>query len=274
MKITYYGTAAGEGWPGVFCQCPLCQEARRLGGKNIRTRSQALINDDPLLDLPPDNQLHSLCYGLDLGRVRALLFTHSHSDHCYPEDLEFLQEGYTHTYKARLQVYGNESVGRGVARACGGLGGERLRFDFHEVETNVPIPVLNYTVTPLRTTHAPEERCLFYHIAQGERSILYAHDTGALSEENLSTLAALPGKLSLVSLDCTCQKHRDGTYHMGLADNVEQKERLLKLGLADERTIWIVNHFSHNGGWLHEEISAQAARYGMAASYDGMSVTF
>lgn len=33
MKITYYGTAAGEGWPGVFCQCPLCQSARRLGGK-------------------------------------------------------------------------------------------------------------------------------------------------------------------------------------------------------------------------------------------------
>ena len=37
MKITFYGTAAGEGWPGVFCQCELCREARRLGGKNIRT---------------------------------------------------------------------------------------------------------------------------------------------------------------------------------------------------------------------------------------------
>ena len=30
MKITFYGTAAGEGWPGVFCQCELCREARRL----------------------------------------------------------------------------------------------------------------------------------------------------------------------------------------------------------------------------------------------------
>ena len=63
MKITYYGTAAGEAWPGVFCRCELCEKARALGGKNIRTRSQALVNDDLLLDLPPENHMHSLLYG-------------------------------------------------------------------------------------------------------------------------------------------------------------------------------------------------------------------
>ncbi|MCI6850276.1 MAG: hypothetical protein MR883_02010, partial [Clostridiales bacterium] len=75
MKITYYGTAAGEAWPGVFCRCELCEKARTLGGKNIRTRSQALVNDDLLLDLPPENHMHSLLYGLDLSKVEALLFT-------------------------------------------------------------------------------------------------------------------------------------------------------------------------------------------------------
>ena len=274
MKITYYGTGAGEAWPGVFCQCPICQEARRLGGKNIRTRSQALINDDLLIDLPPDNQLHSLYYGLDLGKVRALLFTHSHSDHCYPEDLEFLREGYSHTYKAQLQIYGNEAVAEKVNRACGGLGSEKLHFQYHVAETNASVSVLDYTVTVLRATHAPEERCLFYHIAQGEKSVLYAHDTGIFTEENIAVISSLPGKLSLVSLDCTSQKFRDGGYHMGFADTVEQKDRLLSLGLADEKTIWIVNHFSHNGGWLHEEISSHAKEHGMIASYDGMSVTF
>lgn len=136
MKITFYGTAAGEGWPGVFCQCELCREARRLGGKNIRTRSQALINDDLLIDLPPDNQLHSLYYGLDLGRVRTLLFTHSHSDHCYPNDLELLREPYSHTYPGRMQVFGNAAVGRAVEAACGSLGGECERFDFHEAQAD------------------------------------------------------------------------------------------------------------------------------------------
>ena len=77
-----------------------------------------------------------------------------------------------------------------------------------------------------------------------------------------------------MSLDCTSQQHRDGAYHMGLMDAAEQKDILLARGLADEDTVWVVNHFSHNGGWLHEEMAAQAARFGMAASYDGMTVTF
>ena len=54
MKFQYLGTAAAEGWPAVFCRCEACEEAARRGGKNIRTRSQALVNDDLLLDLPPD----------------------------------------------------------------------------------------------------------------------------------------------------------------------------------------------------------------------------
>jgi len=274
MKITYYGTAAGEGWPGVFCQCGLCQSARRMGGKNIRTRSQALVNDDLLLDLPPDNQLHSLYYGLDLGKVRALLVTHSHSDHFYPEDLEFLREPYSHTYSDVMQIYGNDAAARGIYRACRSMGSEKDRFRFTEAEAGIPFTVLDYTVTPLRATHDQGEKCLFYHIAQGEKSILYAHDTGAFVQENLDFLAQMPGKLSLASLDCTSQMHRDGTYHMGLADAAEQKEELLSLGLADENTIWIVNHFSHNGGWLHEEIAEQAQIYGMIASYDGMSIEF
>lgn len=90
----------------------------------------------------------------------------------------------------------------------------------------------------------------------------------------LDCLSRLPGKLGLVSLDCTSQMHRDGKYHMGLADAVEQKERLLELGLADGDTIWVVNHFSHNGGWLHDEMEEQARKYGMIASYDGMSIEF
>ena len=54
MHFQYLGTAAAEGWPAVFCNCPLCKRAALLGGRNIRTRSQALINKDLLIDLPPD----------------------------------------------------------------------------------------------------------------------------------------------------------------------------------------------------------------------------
>ena len=273
MKITYYGTAAGEAWPGVFCDCELCRQARKLGGKNIRTRSQALINDDLLLDLPPDNYLHTLYYGLKLDSVRTLLITHSHSDHCYPQDLELLREPFSHTYPGEMQVYGNDAVERKVLAACRSLGGERERFCFHRIMPNGTVRSGAYTITALRAAHAKDESCLFYHIAQENKSVLYAHDTGAFSDENFETLAKLAHPLSLVSLDCTLQSQRDGKNHMGLADAAEQKDLLLQKGLANEKTVFVVNHFSHNGGWLHEEISAAAASCGMLASYDGMSIT-
>ena len=274
MKITYYGTAAGEAWPGVFCACDLCREARKLGGKNIRTRSQALIDDDLLLDLPPDNYLHTLYYGLDFQKVKALLVTHSHSDHCYPADLELLREPYTHTYPGQMQVFGNDAVEKKVLAACHGLGGEKERFLFHRIMPNETVCVGDYTVTALRATHAKEETCLFYRIEKCGKAVLYAHDTGALTEENLATLHCFSTPLHLVSLDCTQQSQRDGKYHMGLADAAEQKEILLEEGLADQNTVFVVNHFSHNGGWLHEEISGRAAGYGIIASYDGMQISF
>ena len=50
MKIQYLGTAAAEGIPAIFCDCKTCQKARKLGGKEIRTRSQAIIDDRLLID--------------------------------------------------------------------------------------------------------------------------------------------------------------------------------------------------------------------------------
>ena len=63
MKLTYLGTAAAEGWPAAFCNCDGCRAARRLGGRNIRTRSQALVDDALLLDFPCDAWLHALRQG-------------------------------------------------------------------------------------------------------------------------------------------------------------------------------------------------------------------
>ena len=62
MKIQYLGTAAAEGIPAIFCECETCKKTRERGGKNIRTRSQALIDDKILIDLPADTYLHFLQY--------------------------------------------------------------------------------------------------------------------------------------------------------------------------------------------------------------------
>ena len=60
MKLTFNGTSAAEGFPGLFCECEHCQKARILGGKNIRTRSSCLIDEQYLMDFPPDVYMHVL----------------------------------------------------------------------------------------------------------------------------------------------------------------------------------------------------------------------
>ena len=44
MELQYLGTAAAEGWPALFCDCRICRHARETGGKELRTRTQSLVD--------------------------------------------------------------------------------------------------------------------------------------------------------------------------------------------------------------------------------------
>ena len=123
MKLTYLGTAAAEGWPAVFCNCEYCKKAKATRGKNIRTRSQALINENLLIDFPMDSFLHMVNNKLDLSAVEYVFFTHSHLDHCSPVDLFFRAEGvYAHDLtKKDLTLFGNLKVAErleNIVKAC------------------------------------------------------------------------------------------------------------------------------------------------------------
>ncbi len=81
MRVTFLGTGAGEPTPDPWCTCPACAAARALGGRDVRLRSAALINDDLLIDLGPDVPAACARLGIALGRVQAALVTHPHRDH-------------------------------------------------------------------------------------------------------------------------------------------------------------------------------------------------
>ena len=83
MKLKFLGTAAAEAAPALFCDCDYCEKARKAGGKNIRTRSQSVINDELLIDFPADTYLHVLHQGLPLHKIYHCIITHSHQDHFY-----------------------------------------------------------------------------------------------------------------------------------------------------------------------------------------------
>lgn len=124
----------------------------------------------------------------------------------------------------------------------------------------------------------PKDHPYIYLIEKGESKLLYAHDTGYLYEEvwdYLTDLAGrIDGRLTAVSLDCTHGNDviGDNGGHMGLPDAIRVKDRLLQIGLCDENTRFIVNHFSHNSGPLPTELAEIAAGHDIQVSYDGMTL--
>lgn len=275
MKIQYFGTAAAEGWPAIFCRCDVCTQAAKLGGKNIRTRSQALINDDLLIDFPPDSYAHMLTYGLNLPEITDILITHSHQDHFYPEDFIMRCGGFSDNTKGILHIYSNDAVAAKLEKTFAQSGVHYHREDYpkcHILQSFSPISIKGYIVLPLPARHNPNEKCYIYLIEKEGKSILYANDTGLLPPESLAALAGK--KLDLVSMDCTMMRHKEGTNHMGLPDNLLFCEELKQLGCVDDSTVFVVTHFSHHGGMLHHEIENAAQSNGFVAAYDGLTIEF
>ncbi len=276
MQFTYLGTAAAEGWPAVFCRCTFCQEAKRLGGKNIRTRSQALINDDLLIDLPPDTYLHKLAHNLDLSRVKYLLLTHCHMDHFYPQELTVRGSCYSHEMESpHLQIFcAAESYALFERCARWEIDeASRSHLHFHILKPFEAVQAGPYTIVPLPANHMQSGNEPFiYHItdAQGT-SVFYLHDSGYYSPAVWAYFRAQKKPADLISFDTTCgaeDTHGHGT-HMGFPDVVRVRDEMRSIGLVGPHTHCVLNHFSHNGHLLHAELEALAAPEALEVSFDG-----
>lgn len=277
MKIRYLGTAAAEGWPALFCTCMPCQKAAKLGGKNIRTRSQAIIDNRLLIDFPADSYLHVLSGNLTtLPQVHSLLITHSHSDHFYPEDIMmrtppyFLQDN-----PGMLTIYGNDAVEKQFNRAHQDDYNSQLPnyVTYCRVNPYEPFETAEgYRVTALLADHNKAEACYFYLIEKDGQALLYAHDTGLFPEASWEYLKGK--KLDYISYDATHGNNGGGVNHMGFSSIYQCRQRLEEMGCLKDSTIHVANHFSHGGGLLHEEMEEFTRGENLVISYDGMTVDF
>lgn len=276
MKLTYLGTAAAEGWPAVFCNCEYCLKAKKKGGRNIRTRSQALVNGDLLIDFPMDTNMHMLTNGLDLSAVEYVFFTHSHLDHCSPIDLLFHTEGcYAHNLTSNnMTLYGNKKVKNCLSQIVGAYEDEHMGIKYRELVPYVPVFCGKYKVTPLRANHSPHEEALVYLIEEGGKTLLYLHDTGMPYDDVYEYLINNHIKADFVSYDCTYVALPSGGGHLGLDSCQILRDKFLAMGVIDEHTVNCINHFSHNGKLIHDELAPVAEELGFLTAYDGMSVEF
>ena len=273
MKFKYLGTAAAEGIPAVFCDCDICTKARQLGGKNIKTRSQAIVDNRLLIDLPSDTYMHVLLNGISLSKIKACLITHSHEDHLYATELAFRKTGFSHLEDSSPMIFYSdmkayEIITDTIQKYQIDKEVSAVKIDLHK-----EYEIEGYKVFAIRASHSKETDPVVYTISDGEKGLMYAHDTSDFSEEEWEHLIKYNMKLDLVSLDCTeGDRPIDYVGHMNIERCNKMRERLLSIGLADNNTKFVLNHFSHNGFVLHDEFEKIAKTNGFLVSYDGMEI--
>ena len=276
MKIKFLGTAAAEGVPALFCNCPACTHAKKVGGRDVRTRSQALIDESLLIDFPADTYLHIINYGLDLEKITDILITHSHSDHFYIDDILMRLNGFSNFDDSKkLNIYANQAV-------CKKLNENKY---MQKLQSNGIVKVIyiepfksldigGYKVTSLIADHDSKEDSLIYLIEKQGKALLYAHDTGYFPEKTMKYLERSDIHIDFATFDCCYSLNHYEKGHLGFDEVMVMKQRLCDVGVIDQSTICCVNHFSHNGALSYENMSAHTAKYGFLTSYDTMETEF
>ena len=271
MEILLLGTAAAEGWPCPWCGCDSCTHARRAGGRDIRSRSNALIDGVVKVDFNADTLMQVQRMGRDLTALSTLVFTHAHNDHCTPAELQYRGPWFVTQVPpvapARLRKRRGDAGGARLSRRPG-----------RPASGTAPAPgAVSRAVTtpdgteilPLPAAHTPGT--LLLRLTRHGRHFFYGHDSGTYPDETIAALAGTP--LDMVLLDCTYgpQLH-EYTGHLGIDGVLQMAERLRAVGAVTSQTRLVATHFSHNGGLGHDELTARLALHGVQAAYDGMMV--
>ncbi len=277
MKIQYLGTAAAEGIPAIFCECETCKKTRERGGKNIRTRSQALIDDTILIDLPADTYLHFLQFNVPMHTIKTCLITHNHADHLYTNELEMRKKGFAHLEMTDpLTLYSDQSAYDAINKTIAFYNISESDVVNKLLVPGVTFEVEGYKVTPVRASHNPKSSPVVFAIEKDGKSFLYGNDTSELIEESMNALKALGHPLDMISLDCTeACNHAEYIGHMSLERCIAFRDTLKKEGIADENTVFILNHFSHNSkNVLYDDFVEIAKEHDFLVTYDGMVYEF
>jgi phosphoribosyl 1,2-cyclic phosphate phosphodiesterase len=282
MVITFLGTSAANAFPEAFCRCHNCEQARALGGRSLRKRSAALINDDLLIDLGPDVMTASNLHGRPLCNVRYCLQTHAHADHLDTSHFLSRSPGYGVIDAPRLHFYASPGTLRLAAqlleRDCAPLSfldpeiGEQLNLEIHQIEALQSFAAGPYQVTAFPANHDPTVDPLLYAVESQGHSIFYGLDTATLPEETWRGFHERRLRFDVVILDHTYGPDEPGGDHLSAHQFIEHVARMREESLLAAQARIFATHIAHEGNPAHPELVDFATRHGYEVAYDGLSV--
>lgn len=268
MQITFLGTGASEGIPSMHCKCSVCESARKNKGKEIRSRMGVLIDDALMIDNSPDAFLNAIRYNIDYSKIKHLLITHSHSDHCHIDDIVPNIIYPLRNEFQPLTVYANASVLEKLEKRSYDKNVMKVRELYYEAT----IDVGGYQVTPFRAIHILSEKCMMFLIEKDGKRYLHLADTGMLGEEIFHWFTSRKITVDALAIDTTYGLIETEYFgHMNSDQVIATCEKFRRLGIVNEQSQVYMTHICHWGG-SHEALSEKAEKHGIQVAYDGLKI--
>lgn len=269
MKLHLLGTGGADGIPSFFGRGELSDFARERGGKDIRTRTGAVVDGVLKIDFGPDTYAQSAAQGIVPADWKWVVVTHSHYDHFDPGLLQYCLPPFVSDATTAPEVLGNSKVLEALSRAFPDSGSIAVRI----IESFIPVEAGDYTVTPISAYHKLDEDSVNLIVERDGKRLLYATDTGVYQQPTWDFISGM-------RFDCVAIEATDGFSpsdywgHLSCEEVVSMIGRMRGLGCVDANTQIVSIHHAASGAATHAQLDEFFAPYGIAVGFDGMSLEF
>ena len=266
MTIRLLGTGGADGIPGLFSNDEVSRYARVNGGRDVRTRAAAVIDGVLKIDLPPETAMQVVRDGVDPRDWTALIFTHSHEDHCAISEIQYALYPFVSADNLPFTVFANAAIIQMIRDRYPEWPMELVQTASFQPYTHGP-----YRVTPIAANHIEGEDCHNLLIERDGRKLLYATDTGIWKRETFHYLKSV--SIDALVIECT-----DGFVPSGYSGHLDIQSCVKVVGMLREGGTLgpdsqiFTTHHSHAGGARHCDLERALAPFGITPGYDGLEI--
>jgi len=273
-ELLICGSGASEAIPAVFCNCELCQQAWKLGGKDIRSRTAYMLGSEIRIDYGPDAMLHRYRYNLHYEDLKHLFITHPHKDHFSPLEMNYHVHGPVGPAMLKdhiMTLHGTQPV---MDKFYEGLVKDFSRM---QLELDVLDPVRDcrtlengIKVTSMAANHdCPGAVNYIFEMPDGF-TFFIGTDSGVFKEETWAIFREF--HFDMMVLDGTAGALDIVGSHHTAKQVKEAVERFRDEKIIDAGTHLVTNHFAHCAEMLHKDLEDFYLPLGIEPGYDGMII--